>query len=100
MGLLCSDMEHDAKFCADFFASCPLCLIGLVFFWGGMNGGMDYTILKTPVSYSSKPSERYRARAAVRDGFDVRYNDGLRSQPVVDFPAASALDPPDATLIV
>ena len=73
----------------------------VVFFWGGgMNGGMDYTILKTPVWYSSKPSDRYRARAAVRDGFDVRYNDGLRSQPVVDFPAASALDPPDATLIV
>ena len=75
-----------------------VCLV--VFFWGGLNGGMDYTILKTPVSYSSKPSERYRARAAVRDGFDVRYSDGLRSQPVVDFPIASALDPPDATLIV
>ena len=27
MGLFCSEMEHDAKFCADFFASCPLCMI-------------------------------------------------------------------------
>ena len=88
MGQFCSEMEHDAKFCADFFASCPVCLSGSVFFWGGLNGGMDYTILKTPVSYSSKPSERYRARAAVRDGFDVKYSDGFRSQPVVDSPVA------------
>ena len=58
MGLFCSEMEHDAKFCADFFASCPVCLSGSIFFGGGMNGGMGYTILKTPVSYSSKPSER------------------------------------------
>jgi hypothetical protein len=27
MGLFCSEMEHDAKFCADFFASCPVCMI-------------------------------------------------------------------------
>ena len=76
MGQFCSEMEHDAKFCADFFASCPVCLSGSVFFFGGgMNGGMDYTILKTPVSYSSKPSERYNALAAVRDGLEVRYRD-------------------------
>ena len=93
MGLFCSEMEHDAKFCADFFASCPVWVSGGVFFWGGMNGGMDYTILKTPVSYSSKPSERYRARAAVRDGFDVKYSDGLRSQPVVDFPVVESFSP-------
>lgn len=35
MGLFCSEMEHDAKFCADFFASCPVCLSGSIFFWGG-----------------------------------------------------------------
>jgi hypothetical protein len=85
-------MEHDAKFCADFFASCPVCLSGSVFGWG-MNDGMDYTILKTPVSYSSKPSERYRARAAVRLGLDVRYSDGLRSQPVVDSPIEESFSP-------
>lgn len=33
MGLFCSEMQHDAKFCADFFASCPVCLSGSVF-WG------------------------------------------------------------------
>ena len=35
MGLFCSEMEHDAKFCADFFASCPVCLSGSIFFGGG-----------------------------------------------------------------
>ena len=35
MGLFCSEMEHDVKFCADFFASCPVCLSGSVFFLGG-----------------------------------------------------------------